>query len=119
VTGSALGLLAAAVLLVNNTRDRVGDLAAGRRTLAAALGPERARRAYALMVLLPFMAPFPLAFGEPLRPGALLALLALLRGLVLIRAFGRAEGAAFNEVLASTARLCFVFGLLLAVGVLL
>lgn len=119
LTGSALGLLAAAVLLVNNTRDRVGDLAAGRRTLAAVLGPERARRAYALMVLLPFMAPFPLAFGEPLRPGALLALLALLRGLVLIRAFGRAEGAALNEVLASTARLCFVFGLLLAVGVLL
>jgi hypothetical protein len=71
------------------------------------------------MVLMPFMAPFLLAVGEPLRPGALLTLLALVRGLVLIRTFERAEGAALNEVLASTARLCFVFGLLLAVGVLL
>jgi 1,4-dihydroxy-2-naphthoate octaprenyltransferase len=39
VAGAALGLFAAAVLLVNNHRDRVEDVCKGRRTLAIVLGP--------------------------------------------------------------------------------
>jgi 1,4-dihydroxy-2-naphthoate octaprenyltransferase len=40
---AACGLLAAAVLAVNNVRDRVGDAAAGKRTLAVRLGDRSAR----------------------------------------------------------------------------
>ncbi len=118
-TGAALGMLAAAVLLVNNIRDRIDDCAAGRRTLAALLGPVRARQVYAAMVLAPFLLAPLLSVSEPKRPGALLALLALPLCLSLNRALRQSEGAALNAVLADTAQACFVFGLLLSVGVLL
>ena len=41
IAGAALGMHAAAVLLVNNFRDRAHDVATGRRTLAVVLGRER------------------------------------------------------------------------------
>lgn len=53
--GTALGLQAAAVLLVNNVRDIDTDRAAGRRTLAGLLGERRSRWLYAVCMLLPFV----------------------------------------------------------------
>lgn len=44
--GAVIGLPAAAVLLVNNHRDRVSDARAGRRTLAILIGPKRSRWLY-------------------------------------------------------------------------
>lgn len=116
--GAALGSLAAAVLMVNNYRDLAGDVKAGRRTLAAALGPARARRAYAAMMLAPFAVP--LLFALQGHPGALLALGALPLCLGVVARIARGEtGAALNLLLAGTARAGFVFGMLLAAGVLL
>ncbi len=54
VTGIAVGCYAAAVLLVNNRRDTVADLRAGRKTLAGRLGTRATRWLYALLVLAPF-----------------------------------------------------------------
>lgn len=55
LTGVAIGCYAAAVLLVNNVRDMVADLRAGRRTLAGILGVRAARQLYGLLVLMPFV----------------------------------------------------------------
>jgi len=44
--GLAIGLPAAAVLMLNNHRDRLQDARAGRRTLAIVIGPSAARGAY-------------------------------------------------------------------------
>lgn len=116
--GAALGCLAAAVLMVNNTRDLDGDLKAGRRTLAAVLGPVGARRAYGVMMLAPFAVP--LLFAWQGRIGALLALGALPLCAGAVQRMARGEsGAALNLLLAGTARAGFVFGVLLAVGVML
>ncbi len=116
--GAALGSLAAAVLMVNNYRDLASDLKAGRLTLAAVLGAAGARRAYGAMMLAPFAVPPLLAWQG--RPGALLALGALPLCLGAVRRIARGEaGAALNLLLAATARAGFVFGLLLAVGVML
>jgi 1,4-dihydroxy-2-naphthoate octaprenyltransferase len=116
--GGAVGFIAAAVLMLNNYRDLAGDIAAGRRTLAAVLGPRGARRAYAVFMLAPFAVP--LWFAAAGRPGALLALLALPTCIGLVRRVGRSEpGPALNLLLAGTARAEFVFGALLAAGVLL
>lgn len=52
--GLALGLQAAAVLLMNNIRDRDADALAGRRTLAQLLGQRRALGLYAALLLAPF-----------------------------------------------------------------
>jgi 1,4-dihydroxy-2-naphthoate octaprenyltransferase len=48
-----VGLLACAVLVVNNLRDIVGDEAVGKRTLAVVLGDADTRRLYTALVLLP------------------------------------------------------------------
>jgi 1,4-dihydroxy-2-naphthoate polyprenyltransferase len=48
-----VGLLACAVLVVNNLRDITGDTAVGKRTLAVVLGDTDTRRLYAVLVLLP------------------------------------------------------------------
>ncbi|HEX8986878.1 MAG TPA: 1,4-dihydroxy-2-naphthoate polyprenyltransferase, partial [Rhodocyclaceae bacterium] len=115
--GAALGSLAAAVLMVNNYRDLAGDVKAGRRTLAAVLGPRAARLAYAVMMLAPF-AVLPL-LAQLGHPGALLALGALPLCVAPVRRIAYGEtGAALNLLLAATARAGFVFGLLLAAGML-
>jgi 1,4-dihydroxy-2-naphthoate polyprenyltransferase len=54
IGGVAVGLLACAVLMVNNIRDREQDAAAGKRTLAVRLGDMPSRIAYVILLLLPF-----------------------------------------------------------------
>lgn len=51
--GAAMGAPCAALLLVNNHRDRSADRAAGRRTLAILLGAGRSHGLYALLLLVP------------------------------------------------------------------
>ncbi len=119
LVGAALGLPAAAVLLVNNLRDLDADRRAGRRTLAAVLGEAATRRLHAVFMAAPFLALPPLALLLPGRHGLWLALLALPAAVRVIGRMRAARGAALNAVLADTARAQFVFGLLLALGTLL
>src|SRR3989441_1137718 len=65
VCAVAVGLLASAVLLVNNVRDVDTDSRAGKRTLAVRMGRPRARVLYATMLAGAFLAaPLPWAFGS-------------------------------------------------------
>lgn len=118
LAGAALGLPAAAVLLVNNLRDVVPDRAAGRLTLAALLGDRPARDSHAVLMIAPFG--FLPALAELLaNNGVWLALAALPASLAVVKRMRRAHGRAFNDVLAATARAQSLFGLLLAIGCLL
>ena len=118
LAGFAVGMPAAAVLLVNNYRDIEDDRRAGRRTLAVVLGRARARRAYFMLMMLPFPALLGLALLG--RPGAALGLLALPSCLLLCRRLAiTAPGPALNLLLAATARAGFVSAALLALGLLL
>lgn len=54
LTGIAIGSYAAAVLLINNLRDTVADLKAGRKTLAGRLGPRGSKWLYGFLLLAPF-----------------------------------------------------------------
>jgi 1,4-dihydroxy-2-naphthoate octaprenyltransferase len=56
IGGAALGAIAAAVLVVNNLRDRERDAAVGKRTLAVLLGNVGSRILYIVLMLLPFAA---------------------------------------------------------------
>ncbi len=56
VGGAALGAIAAAVLVVNNLRDRERDAAVGKRTLAVLLGNVGTRVLYIVLMALPFVA---------------------------------------------------------------
>ena len=75
----AIGSLASAVLMVNNLRDIPTDLDAGKITMAVRLGDNRARIAYAVLVLLPF-ALLALAILDG-HPAVALAILALVLAL--------------------------------------
>jgi 1,4-dihydroxy-2-naphthoate polyprenyltransferase len=116
--GVPVGLLAAAILVVNNVRDIDTDRRAGKRTLAVKLGRERARTLFTVMVVLAFM--IPVALVPALSLWLLLVVAALPLAPPLIRTVStRTDGPALNVALAGSGRLLAVFSLLLSVGVLL
>lgn len=110
----SVGLLAVALLVVNNLRDRRSDEEAGKRTLAVRLGDLRTRRLYLACATLPFVVNFATLWFHP---GAVLGFLA---AFFLIGAAKpiqrRATGVDLIGVLTRTARLHLAFGVLLAVG---
>jgi 1,4-dihydroxy-2-naphthoate octaprenyltransferase len=126
VTGEALtlslpvGLLAAAILVVNNIRDADTDRRAGKRTLAVKLGRRRARMLFEAMLALAFAVPVLVWIAGGLSAWLLLALLALPVAVPLARTVAtRRDGPSLNAALARTGALLAVFSLLLAAGVLL
>jgi 1,4-dihydroxy-2-naphthoate octaprenyltransferase len=113
VLGVALGLPAAAVLLLNNYRDLETDWAAGRRTLAHRLGRGRSRVLYGALLLLPL----PLLTVAGLPGWSWLALAALPLALSLIVRLARgALGAAINPMLGQTALYQAILTLLMLGG---
>ncbi len=115
-----VGLIAAAILVVNNVRDLETDRRAGKRTLAVRLGRERTRGLFAAMVYGAFLlAPLTWIFGS-LSAWLLLPWLALPLAAPAVRAVrNRVDGPALNDALAGTGRLQLVFCALLSLGVLL
>jgi 1,4-dihydroxy-2-naphthoate octaprenyltransferase len=115
-----VGLLASAVLVVNNVRDMDTDRRAGKKTLAVRLGRERTRWLYAGLVYVAYLlAPVTWLFG-PFKAWLLLAWLSLPLAVPLVRIVrNRTDGASLNEALAGTGRLQFVYCVLLGVGLLL
>lgn len=112
-----IGLLATAILVVNNVRDIDSDRAAGKRTLAVRLGRAGGRAEYAVLLGVSFAAlPFYwLAGGRS--AWVLLPFLLLPRGVALVRTVLReTDGPPLNEALARTAQLLLGFSLLLAIG---
>jgi 1,4-dihydroxy-2-naphthoate polyprenyltransferase len=110
-----VGLLAAAILVVNNLRDERSDAAAGKITLAVRLGSTRTRTLY-LSLLLGSYPPLVLIGGVVDSPWPLLPFVTLPMTHPLIKAVSHPNPQALIAALTGTARLQFVFGLLLAAG---
>lgn len=116
----AVGLLAAAVLVVNNYRDLEGDQRVGKNTLAVCIGRDATRLEFALLLLAPFALLLPLQLLNNGATAAWLPVLALPWALSLLRRFTvQTPGPAFNRLLAETAQLQFAYGLLLSLGLVL
>jgi len=116
-----VGMLAAALLMVNNTRDMETDRRAGKRTIAVRLGRARARGIYAAEVYLAFfVAQIPwIAGAESLSPWLLLVFLALPLAAPIVRTVrSRTDGPSLNGALAKTGLLQLVFCVLLSAGIL-
>jgi 1,4-dihydroxy-2-naphthoate polyprenyltransferase len=109
-----VGLLACALLVINNLRDIPTDTATGKRTLAVVAGDQRTRLLYAACALLPFAIAAAIA---PVWSLALLALLALPLAVMPIRLVrAGAAGPRLITALGQTGRLQLAFGALLTVG---
>jgi len=109
-----VGLLACALLVINNLRDIPTDETSGKRTLAVVLGDRGTRLLYAGCVALPFVAAIAMAFASTL---VLLTLAALPLAALALRDVSRgASGRDLIAVLGQTGRLQLAFGVLLTAG---
>jgi 1,4-dihydroxy-2-naphthoate octaprenyltransferase len=115
-----VGLLAAAILVVNNVRDIDSDRRAGKRTLAVKLGRERTRVMYAGVVYLAYLlTPVTWVFG-PTTAWVLLPWLTLPLAASIARIVrGRTDGPSLNGALAQSGMLQLAFCMLLSAGLLL
>ncbi|MBG0828803.1 1,4-dihydroxy-2-naphthoate polyprenyltransferase [Planomonospora sp. ID67723] len=112
-----VGLLACAMLVVNNLRDIATDGPAGKRTMAVVLGDSRTRTLYALCLVLPLAICLALV---PWHPFAALGVLAAPLAVAPVKAVrAGATGPALITTLQQTGRLQLVFGLLFTVGLAL
>jgi 1,4-dihydroxy-2-naphthoate octaprenyltransferase len=119
LAGAMVGMLAAGVITVNNYRDLESDARAGKNTLAVCLGRRGAQFVYAAEMLLPFALLPLLAWLSGKGLWLALPFLALPSVLLQLARFRReTPGPVFNELLARTAKLQFVFGALLAIALL-
>lgn len=114
VAAVPVGLLAMALLVVNNLRDRENDESSGKLTLAVRLGDARTRSLYSACLFTPFLVTTLTGIRIPM---ALIALLALPLAIGAARHVKAGEtGRALITVLQQTGRLQLVYGALFAVG---
>lgn len=125
ISGTALaaavpmGLLATAILVVNNVRDVETDRAAGKRTLAVRLGRPATRLEYALCLGISYLVPVLMWPAHGTSWLCWLPWLTLPIAVPLLRTvFTREEGPALNGALKGTGRLQLLFGLLFAIALL-
>jgi 1,4-dihydroxy-2-naphthoate polyprenyltransferase len=117
VAAVPVGLLATALLVVNNLRDIPGDTESGKRTLAVRLGDRRTRVLYVALLVMAF-AMVPLVAGGFDRAPAALALVGVvLARQPVVRVLEGARGAELIPVLGATGRVQLVTGALLAGGI--
>ncbi|MGB5105690.1 MAG: 1,4-dihydroxy-2-naphthoate polyprenyltransferase [Candidatus Zixiibacteriota bacterium] len=125
ITASALlagispGLLSAAILAVNNTRDIETDAAAGKKTLAVRFG--RRFSEIEFIVLVSAAGAFPVVYYIATRshPYAAISSLAIIPAVFVARQLIAQRGAALNSALASTGKILALYSVLFAVGWLL
>jgi 1,4-dihydroxy-2-naphthoate octaprenyltransferase len=114
---AGVGLLACALLMVNNLRDVPTDAVAGKRTVAVRIGDRRARWVYAAMVSLPVLLG---AACAVVAPWSLLVLLLSAPVAVLsVTVVAGARGRFLAKVLGMTGMLTLAYGVLLGIGLAL
>jgi 1,4-dihydroxy-2-naphthoate octaprenyltransferase len=116
--GIALGLLAGAVLLVNNYRDIEADRRVGRRTLAIVVGRRMTIWIYAALMLLPFVL-LPVIGNSLPRGHAWFAFGALPSvALLIYRFIQERPGPGLNRILVRTVQMQLSFGVLFGLGLI-
>ena len=117
LAAGVVGLLAVALLVINNLRDIPGDRSSGKMTLAVRLGDAATRRMFVLTVGMAFATIVVIGIRVP---GALLALIAVPLAIAPVKRVLRGDaGRDLIAVLGMTARVQLATGVLLAVGIAL
>lgn len=115
-----VGLLSAAILVVNNVRDIDTDRRAGKRTLAVRIGRQRTRTLFIGLLAFAYLLLVATVVLSGASAWALLGLLSLPIASAPINAvLQRTDGPALNGALAGTGALLGAFSLLVSIGLLL
>ena len=114
-----VGLLATAILVVNNLRDIETDRAAGKRTLAVRLGRRGAQIQYVLCLGISYLIPGVMWILGVGGPWGLLVFLSTLRAVALIQDVFNVRGPGLNKTLAGTGQLELLFSLLFSAGLVI
>lgn len=114
-----IGLLAVAILVVNNLRDIETDRAAGKKTLAVRLGSRGTQAEYLLVTGLAYLVPLLMWLAGAATPWVLLVWLSLPLAVVQTRLVWQKRGRALNKALAGAARLELVYSLLFSIGLII
>ena len=109
-----VGLLACALLMVNNLRDIPTDSAVGKRTVAVRLGAQRSRTLLIAVVVLALLLPTTGALGGALPWLVALTLVTIPLAVPPLQVVRTAQGRALVPALIGITRLQLVFGVLLA-----
>ncbi len=114
-----VGLLIAAILVVNNIRDLETDRRAGKRTLAVRFGRTRTRVMFVAMLVLAFASGLVTWLWGPLSPWLALTILDVPLAAAIARTvLTHSDGPSLNGALAKTGLLALSYCLLLSAGVL-
>ena len=117
--GVDVGLLITAILVVNNLRDISTDEKTGKRTLAVRLGTRGTKLEYSLLLTGAYCGLLALWVCEIFSIWVLMPFLSAPLAWRLIRIIQHTTGGPMlNQTLASTAKLAFLFSLLLAIGII-
>ncbi|MFY9263369.1 MAG: 1,4-dihydroxy-2-naphthoate polyprenyltransferase [Actinomycetaceae bacterium] len=115
ISGTGVGFIACALLMVNNIRDIPTDKLTGKRTLAVRMGDRAARYSFVVLLVLPLVLLFALVVLG--RPWTLLPLvLALLVGPISRSVLGGAKGRELIPALKYTGLYELSYGVLLCAG---
>lgn len=114
-----IGLLATAILVVNNFRDIEQDRVAGKKTLAVRFGKKRTQLYYFLLLGLTYVVPVIMWLSGLVTYWILLVLLSLPLCFSLVKDILHKKGTALNETLAGTGKLELLYGILFSIGYLL
>ncbi len=117
VAGLMPGLIATALLAVNNLRDVETDTVAGKRTLAVRFGPAFARWEIAVCLIVPIVVIPPVLVGiTGTHTGALVSLLAIVPSISILRRTWTVTGAALIPVLEDIGKTLVIHSLLFGLG---
>lgn len=117
--GADVGLLITAILVVNNLRDIASDSRTGKRTLAVRLGAGGTKLEFSLLLAGAYCGPLVFWICGIFSVWVLLPFVSAPLAWRLIRTIRRtSDGPRLNHTLASTAKLAFLFSLLLAIGII-
>lgn len=119
LTGSAMGGLSTAILIVNNLRDADTDIHTGKKTLAVRFGKNFVRAEYVFCIMIPFVVSALLYtnLGFPL--SIFLTWFSLPMGINLIGSVYRDTGTDLNMTLGKTAGFLLIYSLLFVLGLIL
>lgn len=117
--GIVMGLMADCILIVNNIRDADNDIKTGKRTLAVILGKHFSKIQYSIFAIIPYVLPFWIFHHEIPKLTMFIVLFSFPICMRNIIDVWKNSGSKLNQLLANSARLQFVYTLLLALGFIL